>query len=262
MPASMHKATADIFQALGLRQEDAIACADTLLYADTRGIDSHGVSNMMRAYVHWCRRYPQVGSVNPNWTMKVERDAPAIATVDCEEGLGLCVGPRAMDLAIEKAKRCGVGWVVVNNGWHYGACSAHASRALAHGCIGISMTIGGRLVVPTFGASAEVGLNPMCVAVPSGAEVPFIFDASMSSVAGNKITLAKRLGSTLPPGLISEPDGTPIMAPGRVPDKFMILPTGGSREMGSHKGYSLAAMIDVLSVQTLCLSCVRASVCL
>ena len=111
----------------------------------------------------------------------MERDAPAIATVDCEEGLGLCVGPKAMDLAVEKAKvrisdplvvdrphsnprsarlsdgcldgggmdqTCGVGWVVVNNGWHYGACSAHASRALAHGCIGISMTIGGTTDAP------------------------------------------------------------------------------------------------------------------
>jgi LDH2 family malate/lactate/ureidoglycolate dehydrogenase len=87
---------------------------------------------------------------------------------------------------------------------------------LEHGCIGISMTIGGRLVVPTFGSSAEVGLNPMCCAIPTADEVPFIFDASMSSVAGNKITLAKRLDSVLPPGLIADEEGTPIMTPGKV----------------------------------------------
>ena len=106
------------------------------------------------------------------------------------------------------------------------------------------MTIGGRLVVPTFGSSAEVGLNPMCIAVPTDDEVPFVFDASMSvsptaisehlsgavgneqllgaqSVAGNKITLAKRLGSTLPPGLIANAEGTPIMDAAPVPDEFM-----------------------------------------
>ena len=179
-PSKMHKATADIFRALGMPSDDADLSADTLMFADTRGIDSHGVSNMMKAYVHWLQRYPKVGSVNPNWEMKIERETAAIATVDCDNGLGLCVGPKAMDLAIEKAKACGVGWVVVNNGWHYGACSAHAARALEQDCIGISMTIGGRLVVPTFGSSAEVGLNPMCIAVPTDDEVPFVFDASMS----------------------------------------------------------------------------------
>ena len=115
-PSKMHKATADIFRALGMPSDDADLSADTLMFADTRGIDSHGVSNMMKAYVHWLQRYPKVGSVNPNWEMKIERETAAIATVDCDNGLGLCVGPKAMDLAIEKAKACGVGWVVVNNG--------------------------------------------------------------------------------------------------------------------------------------------------
>ncbi len=239
----MRGAVHEIFMALGMPEDDAQRSTDTLLYADLRGIDSHGVSNMLRAYVAGVRS----GDINPtpNWTL--ERDAPAAATIDCDRGLGLTVGPQAMEIAIEKARTCGVATVVCNNGRHFGAAAYHAQMALAHDMIGLSMTVGGLLVAPTHGAQAMVGLNPLSIAAPAAEEAPFIFDASMSSVAGNKIRLAQRLGEDLLPGWVAAADGTPMMESAPTPDEFLMLPLGGTREIGSHKGYSLAASIDILS---------------
>ena len=240
---AMRGAVHEIFTRLGMTDDDARRCTDTLLYADLRGIDSHGVSNMLRAYVAGLKS----GEINPtpNWT--VERDAPAAATIDCDRGLGLTVGPQAMAIAIDKARHQGVAAVACNNGRHFGAAAYHAQLALEHDMIGLSMTVGGLLVAPTHGAQAMVGLNPLSIAAPAGAEPPFIFDASMSSVAGNKIRLAQRLGEDLLPGWVASADGEPMMESGPTPDEFLILPLGGTREIGSHKGYSLAVMIDILS---------------
>ena len=240
---AMRAAVHEIFVRLGMPQDDARRSTDTLLYADLRGIDSHGVSNMLRAYVAGIRG----GDINPTPDWKLERDAPAAATIDCDRGLGLTVGPQAMELAMEKARQCGVATVVCNNGRHFGAAAYHAQMALAHDMIGLSMTVGGLLVAPTHGAQAMVGLNPLAIAVPTKTEPPFIFDASMSSVAGNKIRLAQRLGEDLLPGWVATADGAPMMESGPTPDEFLMLPLGGTREIGSHKGYSLAASIDILS---------------
>lgn len=242
-PETMKAAVRRIFEALGAPPDDAERCAETLLYADRRGIDSHGVSNMMRAYVAGIRG----GAINPAPKWRIEREAEAVATIDSDEGLGLTVGPLAMDLAIEKARRCGIGAVAVVNGRHFGAAAFHAHRAVPHGMIGVATTVGGRQVAPTYGAQAMVGLNPLGVAAPAREEPPFVFDASMSSVAGNKIRLARRLGADVLPGWIAERDGTPIMDERSVPDDFLMLPLGGTREIGSHKGYGLALMVDVLS---------------
>jgi LDH2 family malate/lactate/ureidoglycolate dehydrogenase len=112
--------------------------------------------------------------------------------------------------------------------------------------IGMAMTVGGLSVAPTFGAKAMVGLNPLAIAAPTRNEAPFVFDASMSSVAGNKIRIARRLGAKVAPGWIARMDGTPVMAEEDVPDDFLMLPLGATRDIGSHKGYSLAVMVDIL----------------
>ncbi len=231
-----------MFRSLGSPDDDARRCADALIFADLRGIDSHGVSNMMPVYVAGMKD----GWINPAPAWKVIRDAPAVATVDSDRGLGLTVGPQMMQLAIDKAAACGVGAVAVTNGQHLGACAYHAHMALERDMIGVAMTVGGLQVAPTFGAKAMVGLNPLAIAAPTRHEAPFLFDASMSSVAGNKIRIARRLGVPVAPGWIAEPDGTPIMKETPVPDEFLMLPLGGTREIGSHKGYSLAMMVDIL----------------
>ena len=119
--------------------------------------------------------------------------------------------------------------------------------ALEHNMIGIAMTTGGLMVAPVNGAEARVGLNPIGVAVPTKEEPSFIFDASMSSVAGNKIALAQRIGVKVMPGWIAKKDGTPIMEETEVPDEYLMLPAGGTREIGSHKGFSLAMLVEILA---------------
>ena len=239
----MRATLVDIFTKLGMPKNDADQSADVLMYADIRGVESHGVSNMMRAYVAGF----QEGTINPNPKTRIVREAAAVCTIDSDQGLGLVVGPQAMNEAIERADKYGIGSVSVTNGRHFGAAGYHAAMALEKDMIGIAMTTGGVTVVPTHGAERLVGLNPIAIAAPTRNEPPFIFDASMSSVAGNKITLAKRLGVKAMPGWIAQSDGTPLMDETDIPEEYMILPLGGTREVGSHKGYSLAVMIEILS---------------
>ena len=241
-PATMRGAVEDIFVALGMSNADAAKCADVLVYADVRGIDSHGVSNMMRAYVAGLKG----GYINPKATLKRVRDLPAAVSVDGDKGLGLGQGKELMELACERARTNGVAVVTAFNSGHYGPSAYFAHLALEHDMVGVSMTAGGVQVAPTQGAQPLLGLNPIGIAAPSKNEVPFIFDASMSSVAGNKIHLLKRIGGKVLPGWIADAKGMPIMAEAEVPDRFLMLPLGATREIGSHKGFGLAMLVEVL----------------
>lgn len=238
----MRDAVEGIFKAFDMPDEDARAAADVLLYADIRGIDSHGVSNMMRAYVAGFR----AGQINPQPNLTRTVDHVAAISYDCDRGLGLAQSREMMQAACDRARETGTAVVTAYNGRHYGACAYYAHIGLNNDMVGISMTAGGVLVAPTHGAERLLGLNPIGVGVPSNKEAPFIFDASMSSVAGNKIELLKRVGGHVLPGWITESDGTPIMEESQVPQDFMMLPLGGTREIGSHKGFGLSMMIEVL----------------
>ena len=242
-PDAMRQTVHDIFTALGMPDDHARQSTDVLLYADTRGIDSHGVSNMLRVYVDGIRE----GRINldPKW--KITHEAAAVATIDSDGAHGGVIGPEGMRIAIERAREYGVGAVTVYRGGHYGAAAYTAAMALEHDMIGVSMTAGGVSVTPTFGAEALIGLNPIGVAIPARNEAPFIFDASMSSVAGNKVRLAQRLGKDILPAWVSGPDGDPIMEEEPLPEGFLMLPLGGTREIGSHKGFGLAVMVEVLT---------------
>ncbi len=242
-PDAMRATVTSLFAALGMSEADAAQSGDVLVYADTRGIDSHGVSNMTPRYVSWLKK----GTINATPKTSVLRDTGPAVTIDGDRGLGLAVGPPAMDLAIERARAHGIGVVLVSNAGHYGAAAYHAQRALAHDMIGMSMTTGGVLVAPTHGAERLLGLNPIGIAAPAGKEVPFIFDASMSSVAGNKIALLNRVGGKVLPGWVARADGSPVMEEAPVPEGFMMLPLGGIREIGSHKGFGLMMMVEVLT---------------
>ena len=238
----MRSAVEGIFRAFDMPDDDAKAAADVLMYADIRGIDSHGVSNMMRAYVAGFR----AGQINARPKLTRTVDHVAAISYDCDRGLGLAQSRELMQVACDRARETGVAVVTAFNGRHYGASAYYAHVGIDNDMMGISMTAGGVLVTPTFGAERLLGLNPLGVGVPAKKEVPFIFDASMSSVAGNKIELLKRVGGSVLPGWISEGDGTPIMVESQVPQDFMMLPLGATREIGSHKGFGLALMIEVL----------------
>lgn len=232
----------DIFLKMGMSSDDADQAAAVLVYADIRGIETHGVSNMLRGYV---KSFGE-GGINPSPNPKIIREMPAAATLDSDGGHGLVIGPLAMNMAIERAKVYGIGTITANNGRHFGAAAYHAAMAIEHGMIGVSMTTGGMNVLPVDGSKPMLGLNPISVAVPTNSEAPFIFDASMSSVAGNKIALAKRLGVDVAAGWISDPNGVPILEETPVPDKYFMLPSGGSRENGAHKGASLGMWVEIM----------------
>ena len=242
-PDAMQASVEDILRALGLPADDAKQSADVLLYADMRGIDSHGVSNMLRSYVAGL----QEGPINPPPKWSIVREAAAVCTIDSDRAHGGVIGPEAMRIAIERAEQFGIGAVTVASGGHFGAAAYHAAMALEHDMVGVAMTAGGVAMAPTGGASALVGLNPIAIAAPALTEPPFIFDASMSSVAGNKIRLAQRMERGTLPGWIAGPDGAPIMDEQEIPEGFLMLPLGGTREIGSHKGYGLAVMVEILT---------------
>jgi L-2-hydroxycarboxylate dehydrogenase (NAD+) len=233
-----------IFTALGIPEEDAAQGADVLLYADLRGVETHGVSNMLRIYVN---QY-QSGQLNPTGRLTILNERPSTAAVDGGNTLGIFQGPKAMRIAIDKARATGAGIVTVRNVGHTGAVGYHAMLAANEDMIGVSLTAGGALVVPTFGAEPRLGTNPISIAAPVGNHPTFLFDAATSAVAGNKLTIASRLGVTLHPGWITSWNGAPIMEEAYLPERgqYMQLPLGSTREMGSHKGYGLALMNEVL----------------
>ena len=157
---AMHGAVHEIFTRMGMPEDDARRSTDTLLYADLRGIDSHGVSNMLRAYIAGFKS----GDINPTPDWKLEARRPGSRDDRLRPRPWTHARPQAMEIAIEKARNCGVATVVCNNGRHFGAAAYHAQMAIEHDMIGLSMTVGGLLVAPTHGAQAMVGLNPLSVA--------------------------------------------------------------------------------------------------
>ncbi|MBI4296813.1 MAG: Ldh family oxidoreductase [Chloroflexi bacterium] len=239
-----------IFEKMGVPPDDCRLAADVLVTADLRGVESHGVSNMLRGYV---RAYQQ-GQTNPRPRWRIVRESPATASIDCDTGLGIIVAPKAMEIAIEKAKKVGMGMVTMRNGRHMGMASYHAMLALKHDMIGMCMTSTPPEMLPTFGAEPRLGTNPIALAAPADKEVPFVYDAATTVVAGNKLGLARRLGIKLPAGWVADASGSPIMVeadppvPGyEGPGGSRMLPLGSTRDLGSHKGYGLAGVVEILS---------------
>src|SRR6266446_6674124 len=243
--AALRKTVTQIFEKLGLTPEDAAEGADVLTMTDLRGVETHGVSNMLRAYV---RDY-KAGKLDPKPGWRIVRQTPGTAVIDAEKRLGIIVGPKAMRLAVEKAKTVGVGAVTVYNSGHFGAIGHYAMQAALQGMVGVCFTGAGLSVVPTFAAKPLLGTNPIALAAPARHEAPMLFDAATSAIAGNKIRLAMRVASPLLPGWVTDKDGIPIMEEKPVfdRDEYYQAPRGGTREQGSHKGYGFALMAEVLS---------------
>ena len=231
-----------IFEHLGAATDDSALAADVLVTADVRGVDSHGVSNMLRSYVAGIRD----GRINARPQWKVIRERASAATIDCDKGLGVMVAPKAMAIAIEKAKQTGFGAVTMRNANHSGMASYHAMLALPHDMIGMCLTAAGPQVLPTYGAVPRLGTNPIAVAAPAREMHPFVFDVATSVVAGNKLGLARRLGANIPANFLADMAGRVISEEGPLPAQYQLLPFAGTRELGSHKGYGLAMVIEIM----------------
>lgn len=233
-----------IFRRWGMPEPAVEASAAVMLWADLRGVDSHGISMIPALYA----RLRDEGAIEIAPEVRVVRDGPAIATVDGGGGLGHYPAVIAMRLAIEKAAKIGIAAVTVRNSHHYGAAGYYAALAAEAGLIGLSTTgVFSPSVVPTFAAQAMFGTNPIAFAAPAGRNRPFLLDMATSTIAMGKITLAARAGKPLAEGWALNQEGRPETDARVAYDARMMTPLGSSRELGSHKGYGLAAMVEILS---------------
>ncbi|HEV8721858.1 MAG TPA: Ldh family oxidoreductase [Candidatus Binatia bacterium] len=232
------------FEKLGVTAGDAEIAAKVLVAADLRGVDTHGVIrfNPQAWYVKWLSE----GSMTARPNIRVISESSSTALIDGDRGMGMVIGHRAMELAIRKAKESGIGMVAVRNSRHYGMSAYYAMLALPHDMIGIAMTNASRQVVPTFGREARFGTNPMCYAVPADQELPFVLDMATTTAAAGKLELAARQGKSIPAGWALNERAEATLDPRMAQKARRLLPLGGSREGGSHKGYGLAILVEIL----------------
>lgn len=232
----------DIFLAIGCSEKDATLATKVLLSADIRGIDSHGIARLSGYVRLW-----EAKRVNATPDLKIIHESPSTAVVDADSALGLVSAPFAMQVAIDKAEKCGTGWVSVSNSNHFGIAGYHAMMALEHDMIGIAMTNASALVAPTFSVERMLGTNPICVAIPAGTEPAFVADMATTTAANGKLEILQRKNKETPTGWVQEKDGTPSTDANILKKGGTLLPLGGDREHSSHKGYALGSIVDIFS---------------
>ena len=232
------------FEKLGVPAGDAEIAANVLVASDLRGVDTHGVIrfNPHAWYVKWLR--DGVMTAKPN--IRVIKENASTALLDADNGMGFVAGHRAMELAIKKARESGVGIITVRNSRHYGMSAYYSMLALPHDMIGIAMTNASRQVVPTFGREARFGTNPISFAIPAQHEQAFVLDMATTTAAAGKLELAIRLGKPVPTGWALNEKAEPTTDPKVAQQARRLLPLGGSRESGSHKGYGLGILVEIL----------------
>lgn len=234
--------TKSVFLKIGCSAAHADTATNALLSADLRGIDSHGVARLSGYVRLW-----EAKRVNATPDIKVIHETPSTAVVDGDSGLGLVIAPFAMKIAIEKAKQVGTGWVSVQNSNHFGIAAHHAMMALENDMIGIAMTNASPLVAPTFSIDKMLGTNPICVAAPAGNEPAFVADLATTTAANGKLEILQRKNLQTPNGWVQDKDGNASNDPHALKTGGALLPLGGDKEHGSHKGYALGAVVDIFS---------------
>jgi len=243
-PAPQIRAQAtDILLAWGLDPAHAQVVADRFEFADLRGIDSHGIA-LLPLYA----RLRAEKRINMRASIRVIRDAGAMALVDADHGLGHPAGTRAMQLAIEKARANGIGAAGVRNSNHFGAAGAYAALAAEAGLVGLAFSSAwDAAIVPTWGAEPRFGTNPLAIVAPSADDAPFFFDIATSTVAIGKLRLAQLHGRALEPGWALDMAGEVTTDPAVGLASRRLTPLGATPKLSSHKGYGLAASVEVLA---------------
>lgn len=220
---------------VGLRETHAALVTESLVFADLRGVSSHGVVRLS-SYVD--RVHAGVMQVDPE--MELVRENPASAVLDACNGFGQIAGARAMDLAIQKAEDSGASIVGVKNSNHFGVAAFYAMRAVAAKMIGVVLTNASPAMTPYNATKRLLGTNPLAVAIPAGSQKPIVLDMSTSVVARGKIRLAAaRPGEKIPFGWAVDADGKPTDNPAEAM-KGSLTPIGGP------KGAGLSLVIDLL----------------
>lgn len=237
------------FKKVGVPEEDAKICAEILMESDRRGIESHGVNRFKPIYMDRIKQ----GILNPVTEMEIVRETPTTAVVDGHNGMGMVVSYRSMKLAIEKAKKFGMGMVAVRNSTHYGIAGYYVTMATEEDMIGITGTNARPSIAPTFGVENMLGTNPLTFGMPTDENFPFVLDCATSITQRGKIEYYARLGKDTPAGMVVGSDGSAMTDSEKILKDLLtgeaaFAPLGGiGEEMGGHKGYGYATVVEILS---------------
>ena len=238
----------EAFIKLGVCKEEAAICAEILITSDIRGIESHGIGRL-RMYVDRIKK----GLIETEDRSEIIRESPTTAVIDGHHGIGMVIAYRAMQLAIMKAKQYGMGAVAVRNSTHFGIDGYYPLMAVKENMIGMSFTNARPSVAPTFSGQPTLGTNPIAFGAPTDEDFPFLFDAATSITQRGKIEVCNRENKPIYDGWVIDKKGMPMQDPGEILDslvqeKAALLPLGGAEEeSGSHKGYGLSTIVEILS---------------
>ena len=227
---------------MGCSDAHAALATEVLVSADLRGIDSHGVARLSGYVRLW-----EAKRINATPAIKIVHETPSTAVIDGDAGLGLVVAPFAMQVAMEKAKQVGTGWVSVRNSNHFGIAGYHAMMALNNDMIGMAMTNASALVAPTFSVERMLGTNPIAVAIPAQQQPPFVADFATTTAANGKLEILQRKNADAPLGWVQDKEGNDTTNANALKQAGALLPLGSDREHGSHKGYALGSIVDIFS---------------
>lgn len=239
----------DVFIEVGVPEQDANICAEILIAADKMGIDSHGIGRLKPIYYDRIKE----GIQNPVTNFEIVKEGPTTAVIDGHNGMGHVIGERAMQMAIDKARKFGMGMVAVRNSTHYGIAGYYALMATENNMIGITGTNARPSIAPTFGVENMLGTNPLTFAMPTDEEFPFFLDCATSISQRGKIEVYDRLGKELPEGWVIDENGnartdTHQVLIDLVKGKAALTPLGGiGEDTGGYKGYGYATVVEILS---------------
>jgi L-2-hydroxycarboxylate dehydrogenase (NAD+) len=240
---------ADAFICIGVPQADAKVCADVLITSDKRGIDSHGIGRFKTIYYDRIK----AGIQNPVTKFDIVREGMTTAVVDGNNGMGHAISVRSMQMAIDKAKKYGMGMVAVRNSTHYGIAGYYVMMAAKAGMIGITGTNARPSVAPTFGVENMLGTNPLTFGMPTDEEFDFVLDCATSLSQRGKLEMYERAGKNLPPGWVIDENGntktdTHQALEDLTKGKAALTPLGGIGEDGAgYKGYGYCTVVEIMS---------------
>ena len=244
----LKKFCTDAFLKFGFMEEESRIIVDVLLTSDLYGIESHGMQRLVRYH-----KGIEKGLIKIDAKPEIVFETPVSAVIEGHDGMGQLLGYKAMNIAIEKAKKTGMAVVTVRNSNHYGIAGYYAKMACREGLIGMSMTNSEAIMVPTFGKKAMLGSNPIAIAMPAE-PYDFFFDASTTVVTRGKLEIYNKLEKPLPEGWALDKDGKGTTDAGDVLKNIVakagggIMPLGGETEQsGSHKGYGYGMFCEIFT---------------
>ena len=223
-------------EAAGVGAEDARTIANTLVTTDTFGVFSHG-TNTLYNYI----RKMQAGGLDAKAVPTVEKEGASWAIVNGNAAMGMVSSCRAMELAIEKAKKTGIAYVGVHNSCHFGAAGYYANLAAQQGLLGIAMSNTDPNMAIPGSRDVAIGNNPFSFAAPLKNGKSVFLDIALSGAAALKIVMAREKGQQVPPGFLIDAEGLPTTDPSGFPYDSHLLP------MAAHKGYGFAIMVEILA---------------